>query len=63
QPDVSLFIIINGMKDGIFTSKKLSDYIAGSRVDFVNARRIINGTDRADLIAGYAQQWQKSSLF
>ncbi|MEB3249611.1 MAG: glycoside hydrolase family 19 protein [Merismopediaceae bacterium] len=63
QPDVSLFIIVNGMKDGIFTGKKLSDYISGSRVDFVNARRIINGLDRADLIAGYAQQWQQTQLF
>ncbi len=63
QPDVSLFIIVNGMKDGIFTSKKLSDYISGSHIDFVNARRIINGTDRAELIASYAQQWQKTTLF
>lgn len=63
QPDVSLFIIVNGMRDGIFTGKKLSDYISGSRVDFVNARRIINGLDRADLIAGYAQQWQQTQLF
>ncbi|MFM7189199.1 MAG: glycoside hydrolase family 19 protein [Microcystaceae cyanobacterium] len=62
QPDVSLFIIVNGMRDGIFTGKKLSDYISGSRVDFVNARRIINGLDRADLIAGYAQQWQQTQL-
>ncbi|MFM8292975.1 MAG: glycoside hydrolase family 19 protein [Microcystaceae cyanobacterium] len=62
QPDVSLFIIVNGMRDGIFTGKKLSDYIFGSRVDFVNARRIINGLDRADLIAGYAQQWQQTQL-
>ncbi len=63
QPDVSLFIIVDGMKNGVFTGKKLSDYISGSHIDFVNARRIINGTDRADLIAGYAQQWQKTTLF
>jgi predicted chitinase len=63
QPDVSLFIIVNGMRDGVFTGKKLSDYIYGSHVDFVNARRIINGLDRADLIAGYAKQWQQTQLF
>lgn len=63
QPDISLFIIVNGMKDGVFTGKKLSDYISGNQVDFVDARRIINGTDRAELIASYAQEWQKTTLF
>ncbi|MFM7382470.1 MAG: peptidoglycan-binding protein [Microcystaceae cyanobacterium] len=63
QPDVSLFVIVDGMKNGVFTGKTLGDYISGDHVDFVNARRIINGTDRAELIAGYAQQWQKTTLF
>ncbi|MFN5515144.1 MAG: glycoside hydrolase family 19 protein [Cyanobacteriota bacterium] len=63
QPDVSLFIIVNGMKDGVFTGKKLSDYITLNHVDFVDARRIINGMDRAELIASYAEEWQKSTLF
>lgn len=63
EPGVSLFIIIDGMKNGVFTSKKLSDYISGGSVDFVNARRIVNGTDKANLIAGYATNWQKTSLF
>jgi hypothetical protein len=51
------------MKNGVFTSKTLGDYISGNHIDFVNARRIINGTDRAELIAGYAEQWQKTTLF
>jgi predicted chitinase len=63
EPDVSLFIIVDGMKNGTFTGKKLGDYISGSHVDFVNARRIINGTDRASLIADYAKEWQKTTLF
>ncbi|MEL4897111.1 glycoside hydrolase family 19 protein [Crocosphaera sp. Alani8] len=63
QPDVSLFIIVNGMKNGVFTGKKLSDYIEGNRVGFVDARRIINGLDRAELIASYAREWQKTTLF
>ncbi|MGH2412402.1 MAG: glycoside hydrolase family 19 protein [Microcystaceae cyanobacterium] len=60
---VSLFIIIDGMKNGVFTGKKLSDYISGNRVDFYNARRIINGMDRASLIEGYARNWQLTTLF
>ena len=45
------------MKLGTFTGKKLDDYVTLSKSDFVSARRIINGTDRADLIAGYAEQF------
>ena len=63
EPDVSLFIIVDGMKNATFTGKGFSNYTSGSHVDFVNARRIINGTDRARLIAGLAEAWQKTTLF
>lgn len=49
----SAFIIVHGMVNGTFTGKKLKDYI-GAKTDFVNARRIINGTDKANLIASHA---------
>ncbi|MEM6698917.1 MAG: hypothetical protein AAF599_11005 [Bacteroidota bacterium] len=42
------------MMNGSFTRKKLSTYINSSNIDFINARRTVNGTDRASLIAGYA---------
>jgi predicted chitinase len=58
RPDVSLFILVNGMKRGIFTGIKLDDYICEDYVDFWNARKIINGTDRAALIEKYAIKWQ-----
>ena len=45
------------MKHGTYTGKKLSDYINDSKLDFINARRIINGTDRAITIAGYADKF------
>lgn len=63
EPDISLFIIVHGMKNGTFTGKKLSDYISGSHVDLYHARKIINGLDCAKLIEGYAKQWQKTTLF
>ena len=48
-------IMIVGMVRGLFTGKSLSSYIkAGTRSEFINARRIINGTDKASLVAGYA---------
>ena len=58
RPDISLLILIDGMKRRVFTGVGLDDYITASNVDFYNARRIINGTDAAPLIAGYAIAWQ-----
>jgi len=46
-------IICQGMKDGWFTGKKLADYFNADRDDPVGARHIINGSDRAEMIAGY----------
>jgi len=45
------------MKHGSYTGKKLSDYINAEKCDFINARRIINGTDKAELISGYAARF------
>lgn len=57
---ISLRAAFEGMTKGMFTGKKLADYIGGGRVDYVGARRIINGTDRAKLIAGYARSYQNA---
>ena len=46
-----------GMRAGMFTGKKLSDYINSDKCDFLNARRIINGTDNAGVIARYANDY------
>lgn len=59
NPAVAYKIMSYGMKKGIFTSKKLSDYINDAKTDYVNARRIINGTDQAEKIAGYAEKFEK----
>lgn len=58
QPEVAVKIMIAGMKKGMFSGEKLSDYIYQSKKDYVNARRIINGTDKAKLIAGYAETFE-----
>ncbi|HEX6370566.1 MAG TPA: SH3 domain-containing protein [Longimicrobium sp.] len=54
DPVVAYNIMSIGMRNGSFTGKALSKYINGEQCDYVNARRIINGTDRAQTIAGYA---------
>jgi len=64
QADVAADIMTRGMEEGWFTGKRCSDYLpkvgyAGSG-PFKNARRIINGTDRADDVASYALEFQKA---
>lgn len=57
EPAIASGILFEGMIRGMFTSKKLADYFSATATDWVNARRIINGTDRAVIIAGYAKQF------
>ena len=53
-------VTIHSMKVGLYTGRKLSDYINQSKKDYLNARRIINGMDKASLIAGYAETFEKA---
>lgn len=57
DPDIAARLLIWGMQTGAYTGKKNADYLDQSPPDYVGARRIINGTDRASLIAGYAKQF------
>lgn len=60
DPVTSADILTIGSLRGSFTSKKLSDYIThGSRQDFIDARRVINGTDKATAIAIHAENFLK----
>lgn len=56
RPNVALFILVHGFKTGTFTGRKITDYIDHGRTDFVNARRCINGRDRAHEIAAIAKE-------
>lgn len=55
QPTVAAQILVRGCSEGWFTGKKLGDYLPG---DYRGARRVVNGTDRADLIADYARKFE-----
>jgi hypothetical protein len=59
QPKYAAPILVIGSKEGWFTGKKLGDYITIYRSDYVGARRIINGTDKATLIANHALAYDK----
>ena len=57
RPDISLFVLIDGMKQGVFTGVRLEDCQAENAFDFVEARKIINGEDKAVEIANLANRW------
>jgi predicted chitinase len=56
--EIAYRIMSLGMRKGLFTGRSLPDFIHGTVTDYRHARRIINGMDRADLIAGYAEHFE-----
>jgi hypothetical protein len=56
--DTAYLIAARGMREGWFTGKRLSDYISNEDIDYLGARAIINGSDRATQIADYAKNWE-----
>jgi putative chitinase len=62
RPDVAALVMAIGMKEGWFTTRKLSDDLPASGVatlpQFTASRDIINGTDRQADVASYAFQFQ-----
>jgi hypothetical protein len=59
-PHVAADILVVGMLQGLFTGKKLSNYIHAYGADYYNARRVVNATDRANTIAGYTQRFMEN---
>lgn len=57
QPDISAEILVRGSMDGWFTKHKLTDHVSAAKTDYINARRVINGTDKAKEIAELADQY------
>ncbi len=57
DPATSYQIASLGMTQGIFTGVGLPRFIHDGIADYLNARKIINGLDQAEVIAGYAQQF------
>jgi predicted chitinase len=57
ENEIALFVLVHGFKTGTFTGRKITDYINDFDTDFINARRCINGTDRAHEIAELAENY------
>lgn len=63
EPEVAALIMVGGMKNGWFTGKgfrRNAPVAKYDRAKYVYARRIINGTDKAGLIADYALIFEKA---
>jgi len=66
EPGIAANVMRLGMTQGWFTGRRLRDYLPATgpvtRADFIQARRIINGQDRANDIADYAVQFMGALL-
>lgn len=60
RPDLATKILIEGCMSGWFTTRPLTKYINENGVDYVGARWVVNGTDKAKLIAGYAEEFHEA---
>ena len=57
RPDLAAKILVTGCSHGWFTGKILGDYITSRGNDFVGARRVVNGNDKAHEIAKIAREY------
>lgn len=66
RSNIAASIMRIGMVEGWFTGKGFAKYLPendeATKQDFMNARRIINGKDKASLIADYAKEFQNALI-
>lgn len=67
KPAVAAKVLVTGMMQGWFTKRRLPEYVSEGvepdfkeRTDYLGARRVVNGTDKAKEIAGWAIRYQKA---
>jgi len=60
RPDWAARILYTGCIEGWFTGKALNNYITPQRSDYRQARRIVNGMDKATAIASYAVKFERA---
>jgi putative chitinase len=65
-PDHAAKVMVVGMEEGWFTGRKLADTLPrigrASFEQYKRSRPIINGTDKDDEIAAFADQWEDALL-
>lgn len=58
--NLAVKVAFHFMIKGLYTGKKLSNYFNDEKTDWINARRIINGVDCAEKIAGYGKTFYEA---
>ncbi|OFV80213.1 MAG: hypothetical protein A2Y78_04790 [Acidobacteria bacterium RBG_13_68_16] len=61
EASIAWRVLVVGMLEGLFTGAALSRYIPerGESADYLEARRVVNGLDCAEKIAGYARELEE----
>jgi predicted chitinase len=59
QMEPSIWASFYAMFSGLYTGRKFSNFDSSKPVFYLKCRGIINGSDRADLIAVYAEKFEK----
>jgi len=62
QNDIDWEVLELGFTKGVWTGKKISDYINKDITDYYNCRRVVNGLDKADLIRSYAEEFESGMI-
>ena len=57
DPKIAVHILIVGMSEGWFTGKRLGDFTS-----YVSMRAVVNGSDKAALIAGHAEVFEDALI-
>ena len=60
EDEPSALVLFDGSIEGWFTGVGLPQYFDDDTEDPYNARRVINGTDKADVIAGYYWKFKEA---
>lgn len=60
EDEPSALVLFDGSINGWFTGVGLPKYFNANTEDAYNARRVINGTDKADVIAGYYREFKEA---
>jgi predicted chitinase len=63
EPEIAYDILVRGMMNGMFTGRKLSDFVNVDVSNFIHARQVVNGVDRAAKIADFAESWRTAFLW
>jgi putative chitinase len=59
EMEYSYWAMSYAMRNGTYTGVSLKKYFNNKVTDWVNARKIINALDKAQLIAGYAMKFER----